>query len=697
MKKCLLLVSALSTLVLANAQNQALSERLEAQKVANEQMFQAYIQKNPIQNIGIKGRSAAIERLQNSIYFFAGGRPFFIKDLDSDQIINTNADFIQKGQISGLFSAFNGEGTSVTVFDGGRIYGDHPDFSNPPLRVTNMEAATIDFSGHATSVTGILGASGHNVHVTEDNTNLSGNTAGFMNKATFLGYSFNTSTPVGATGPKTLFQKIADSKAHLSNHSYGTNMGWDKDDKNPNNWEWNGFYDPATQQSMDFYGTYLDADQTYDDIVYSAPNMILAKATGNEFGEIPPKSAKITYNNGTPFPANATLPPANCSQGYDCISAGSLAKNIIVVGAAQKIAANNGRYLIPENVIIADYSSVGPRDDGAIKPDITGIGSNVFAASWTTDKPESYVMISGTSMASPNVLGVIGLWDQIYKILFTGQPFRADLAKTLMIHSANEAGELGPDPVFGWGLINGQKGAEYLVQKSNGEILFEEESLQNKVNKTRTITASGTEPLKVTISWIDPSFKVPSNPTYQALANNRTSRLVNDLDLRIIDTSTNTTYYPWKLNATSPLDAATTGDNTVDNVEQVIVNNPTANGTYQIIVSNKGNLVDNSGNPLSAQNFSILVTGVNPSSLATNEVGVADQIQLYPSVARDVVNLSIPVRASDVAIFDMSGKLIKTQRAAKTTALDVSSLAPGLYMVTVKTEKGVVTKKFIKE
>ncbi|WP_435523745.1 hypothetical protein [Chryseobacterium indoltheticum] len=39
--------------------------------------------------------------------------------------------------------------------------------------------------------------------------------------------------------------------------------------------------------------------------------------------------------------------------------------------------------------------------------------------------------------------------------------------------------------------------------------------------------------------------------------------MVNDLDIRIIDTTDNTVYYPWKLDANNPMSPATKGDNTV--------------------------------------------------------------------------------------------------------------------------------------
>ncbi|MDA3831907.1 MAG: hypothetical protein PF495_00765, partial [Spirochaetales bacterium] len=88
--------------------------------------------------------------------------------------------------------------------------------------------------------------------------------------------------------------------------------------------------------------------------------------------------------------------------------------------------------------------------------------------------------------------------------------------------------------------------------------------------------------------------------------------LVNDLDLRIIDSS-ETTYSPWVLNPASPATAATTGDNYRDNTEQVVVSNPTAQGTYTVRITHKNNLVDDEGN-ISDQAVSIILSGIVPES-----------------------------------------------------------------------------------
>jgi hypothetical protein len=82
--------------------------------------------------------------------------------------------------------------------------------------------------------------------------------------------------------------------------------------------------------------------------------------------------------------------------------------------------------------------------------------------------------------------------------------------------------------------------------------------------------------------------------------------LVNDLDLRVFSPS-GTTNFPWVLNRNAPTNAATTGDNNVDNVEQVSIPSPTS-GTYLVQVTHKGNLVNDLGQT-NYQNVSVLLSG----------------------------------------------------------------------------------------
>ena len=102
-------------------------------------------------------------------------------------------------------------------------------------------------------------------------------------------------------------------------------------------------------------------------------------------------------------------------------------------------------------------SSEGPADDLRIKPDIMGNGTGLYSTYESADAV--YSTISGTSMASPNVAGTLLLLQQHYKNV-TNNFMKAATLKGLACHTADDAGNIGPDPVFGWGLLNAKKAAE---------------------------------------------------------------------------------------------------------------------------------------------------------------------------------------------------------------------------------------------
>ena len=713
MKKIFISISILA-ISLANAQNnnEALGRKFENQRIENSKKFDAYIAKRYGQDRNPEVLKE-IEKQRISLAGFIEDKPYFYEAYDQDQIMNSNSDYLQGGTISGLTGSFNGENIKFTIFDGssvpgtpGRVFDGHVFFNNATGRISNKEATTVIYGDHATSVAGFIGARNYPYSATlNDGSTRTVNFKGIAPNSTIDAYAFLQTTLPGDTSPSTVFQKIIRAQPKISNHSYGGNYGWGRGTvSGATAWIWNGaFGSPNT--SFDAQGTYFNNDRDYDQIVYNNPSYIIVKSAGNSYGDGPSAATstyKKYYSNSSgalvEFAATDTLPASNCSLGYDCIGIGSLAKNIIIVGATDRITTNGGRYTSSTDVIHSSYSSAGPRDDGGIKPDISAVGTSVASASTANGATgtQSLTIGDGTSYSAPVVTGIIGLWTQINKQLFNNAELNAASAKTLMIHSALEAGNPGPDPHFGWGFINAKKGAEILVGKSNNSLIFSDETLTTEVTNTKTVKASGSEPLKVTISWTDPEF---TNFTSQwgNVYNNRTSKLVNDLDLRIIDTTDNTTYLPWRLDYNNPM-TALKGDNTVDNVEQVVIDTPTAGRNYRIEITNKGTLVNNTG-ATTPQNYSIIITGIGYTSvLGTHEAPALSNLAIAPTVTKDIINVLKAPKKSTFTIYDLSGKKLQSGTInSDQETVDLSAYTKGIYIVEVKTDQEVITKKVIKE
>ncbi|MDQ1097858.1 MULTISPECIES: S8 family peptidase [Chryseobacterium] len=709
MKKYLLTVASLMAIIInAQDKNEILKKDFAKQNQENNRKFDTYVAKKYGNDKSPELLRSLEEKRSNLAGFTPDGKPFFYKSQDIRQGKNANADLINTaGGVTGLTNAYNGEGIKYTIFDGGRVYAAHTAFDNIPGRITNKEASSQIYSSHSTSVAGFIGAKSKTISGTINGTPVSGDIKGVASSSTMDSYMFATTILPGNTAPSTVFDKILTAQPAISNHSYGSNLGWDIGMVNGTvAWIWMGdFTSPST--SYDLQGTYLDSDQNYDNIVYQNPSYVIVKSAGNTYGMGPdypnagslPKYYEDENGNAAQFTSTDVLPQTNCAQGFDCIGPGSLAKNIIVVGATDVISTNNYRYTSAADVVHSSYSSAGPRDDGAIKPDIATTGTDVFspATAENTTGSNTYDYGSGTSYSAPVVTGVIGLWMQISKDLFSGQSLNAASAKTLMVHSASEAGNIGPDPWFGWGYINAKKGAEILVGKANNTVIFKDETLTSGTVNAKNIIASGSEPIKATISWIDPEYVISPNLDWQTAHNDRSSRLVNDLDVRIIDTTTNTVYYPWKLDANNPMTPATKADNKVDNVEQVVIDNPVAGRKYRIEITNKGTLVNNSG-AAAPQNYSVIVTGYS-QLLGTNDTGtVKDGIAIAPSVTHDVVNILKAPEKSVFNVYDTSGKKLQSGSIRNSKEpVDLSSYPKGIYIIEIKTEQGTVSKKVIKE
>lgn len=349
----------------------------------------------------------------------------------------------------------------------------------------------------------------------------------------------------------------------ISNHSYGVPITS------------NGNTLPAW-----LIGSYSADAAAWDEIAYNAPYYLAVMSAGND-GQ--------NENNEEPL-----------AFGFDKLVANKTAKNNLVVASCADVNVAADGTANPANITISNFSSEGPTDDFRIKPDITGNGEGLLSTSNMSNVATATE--SGTSMASPNVAGTLVLIQQHYKNL-TNSFMRAATLKGLACHTADDAGLAGPDARFGWGLLNAKKAVETIT--ANGLTSWvSEENLSNGQVYSMTVNSPGGTPLIASITWTD----VPGEANNGNLpANDPTPALVNDLDIRV--TRNTTTYYPWSL--VDPTIAATrTIDNSVDNVELVKIDAPTA-GQYTITVSHKRTLV--TGN----QKYSLVITGLT-SAFAIN-------------------------------------------------------------------------------
>lgn len=333
---------------------------------------------------------------------------------------------------------------------------------------------------------------------------------------------------------------------------------------------------------------------------------------------------KIASNNRNYLQFHAAGNDRNESQGiqYDILLGGALAKNVLAIGAVQFLP--NG-YTGPSSVVMSDFSSFGPADDGRVKPDLVAPGVQITSSYSGSD--DAYSTIDGTSMASPGAAGSLFLLQQHYKN--TRNSFmKAATLKGLGIHTADEAGNTdGPDYAFGWGLLNLEKVVK-LLNNSDKAQLLEEATLINAATYRKKITTPGGA-FKVTICWTD----LPGTVLTSGTANDRTPMLVNDLDVRLVNAATDQVVatLPWQLDPANPTAGATRGDNVVDNVEQIYVSNLAA-GNYYIQVTYKGTLqlapvysIGSSrvGAETAAQDFSVFATGLAPTALPVKLVRFA--------------------------------------------------------------------------
>ena len=246
-------------------------------------------------------------------------------------------------------------------------------------------------------------------------------------------------------------------------------------------------------------------------------------------------------------------------------------------GAGNQWANVTGGHKIAKNCItvanlLADAtlvtsSSRGPSSDGRLKPDLAANGQDQI----TAYPDDTYEAFGGTSAAAPGVAGVMAQLYEAYRTLHAQDP-PAALIKALMLNTATDLGNPGPDYKYGWGHVNAWRAWQGLEA---GSWMTDQAEHQDTVTFSIAIP-DNLASARVMLYWPEPPASVATEEV-----------LINDLDLTASGPD-GSQYKPLVLRhepQASLLDAnAVPGRDSMNNVEQIFLSNPEP-GIYTFAVS----------------------------------------------------------------------------------------------------------------
>jgi subtilisin family serine protease len=248
---------------------------------------------------------------------------------------------------------------------------------------------------------------------------------------------------------------------------------------------------------------------------------------------------------------------------YGNVGPPGTAKNVIAVGATNS-----------DDDTMTEFSSWGPMDDGRIKPDVVAPGCEAggegYIRSTLPGNTYGSSEFCGTSMAAPAVSGISGLIIEQYRTSYGSDPLPSTV-KALLIQTAVDLNDgtvyynPGPDYASGYGRVDARAAVDTIIAQH----VREDQVSHGQTDSFTFDVPSGTPSFKVTLVWDDEPGAVNASPA-----------LVNNLDLVLVEPNGTTTHLPWVLDPANPSNNATTGTDSVNNVEQVQVVNPLT-GTWE--------------------------------------------------------------------------------------------------------------------
>ena len=570
------------------------------------------------------------------------GNPIYYEKMHGrSQVEVLNGYKVKNNNILGI--DLNGEGVEVHVWDWPGILKNHVEFVDPTTNTSIIETSSFESQliedGHGTSVCSVIAAQGLYHAENYDITGL----APKLSKLKYFNYIDDDIEIVN--------ELVSNSDFIISNHSYGAPI----------------FRADNTQQfEAPEIGAYGSADRFLDEVANQYPYWLYVTASGNEGNE--------SYMG-------------QLNRGYDLLTNGTLSKNQLTV-AAIEVESDFGMTLISP----AGLSSAGPANDFRIKPEISALGVQVGVAVWdenNNSKLDGYGIVSGTSFASPGIAGGAALLQNYYKQLHNTY-MRSSTLKGLICHTAKDITNwgpkniTGPDPKTGYGTMDIEKAIKVIQTSENDFFRISENTLADQGSYSLSFnTINSDKNLVVSLAWNDP---------YKPSLDNGKD-LVNDLDIRVL--KQNEVFYPWKLDTADMTASAIKGDNQVDNLEKVEIENPS--GTYTIEVTHKGQLV-------SDQVYSLIISGNGIISTLSNG-NLRDDFNKIVTTYMADQNVIYVQQTKNTAIFksfglyDLSGRLIEHNLLDNVSSfnIDAAKLNSSIYIIKVLTDSFTFTSRVVAE
>ncbi len=313
--------------------------------------------------------------------------------------------------------------------------------------------------------------------------------------------------------------------------------------------------------------------------------------------------------------------------------------------------------------------SVGPADDGRIKPDLCFFYDDTFAPS----SGGGYTQFGGTSGATPSIAGYLGLFFQMWSEGVLGNEEEVDpeatvfenrchmtTAKAVMINTAAPYPFTGTGHDLtrvhqGWGMPD----LHYLYDsREKLSILDESDILTNLESIEYSAYVDPDEPeLRVTMVYADP-MGVPSASVAR----------INDLTLRV--TSPSDEVY-WGNGGLLEGNWSTPGGspNTVDTVENVFVQDPEP-GVWSVeVIASEINEDGHPETPELDADFALVVTGANVSNCTSDGRISLSQANYGCSSLVEIHVADCDLNADDLAVETIEVTIASTSESGGETVL----------------------------